>query len=245
MSALHVAADLIVGSMHGFVCKLAQHVFTLPGCRAGHLRTTPDPEIKVMSDYAVVIRMLFFALSLMAFGAARAQVPEDTSEQGAWGTWGKAAYCPDGQYVWGFRLKSEPYQGSGDDSALNAVRLICKSGASGAVTYIQSDNEGAWGDWGNDHICRSGAVDGFAIQVESYQGRNKDINSKDDTAAGNIMMFCGSEVLVGDPPAAWGDWSRMYYCTGGKVRGFRTKVEPDQGNGDDTALNAMQVYCGL
>lgn len=198
-----------------------------------------------MSDYAVM-RMLVFVLSLTTFEAALAQVPEDTSEQGAWGDWGKVASCPSGQYVWGFRLKSEPYQGSGDDSALNAIRLICKSGSTGTATYIQS-SEGPWGDWGNDHVCRNEPVTGFAIQVEAHQGRDgdKETNSKDDTAAGNIMMFCGSETIVGDPPAAWGDWSRFYYCSSGKVTGFRTKVEPDQGKGDDTALNAMQVYCGL
>ncbi|ROO33107.1 hypothetical protein BIV08_07510 [Pseudomonas sp. AF76] len=31
----------------------------------------------------------------------------------------------------------------------------------------------------------------------------------------------------------------------GSMWGLRLKSEPDQGSGDDTALNAMQVYCGL
>ncbi|WP_460088303.1 hypothetical protein [Pseudomonas sp. H1_B04] len=200
-----------------------------------------------MSAYAARY-MLFFTLSLMACGAARGQVPSDTSEQGAWGNWGAAAYCPQGQYVWGFRLKSEPYQGNGDDSALNAVQLICKSGVNGAATYIQS-LEGKWGSWGRDHVCRETPAIAFAIQVERFQGRDKEKGSKDDTAAGNIKMNCGSEILVGDPPVAWGDWTGFYSCLDGtgykKIRGFRTKVAPDQGSGDDTAMNAMQVYCGL
>ncbi|AXP04684.1 MULTISPECIES: hypothetical protein [Pseudomonas] len=196
----------------------------------------------------VILHALVFALLLTVVEAAQAQVPSDTSEQGQWGIWGAAASCPAGQYVWGFRLKSEPYQGNGDDTALNAIQLICKSGATGQATYIQS-LEGKWGSWGKDHVCREHPVIGFAIQVERFQGRDKEKGSKDDTAAGNIKMNCGSQILVGDPPNAWGEWTGFYSCLDGtgakKVKGFRTRVEPDQGSGDDTALNAMQVYCGF
>lgn len=202
-----------------------------------------------MSDYAA-LRMLVFTLSLLAYEGAQGQetgrVPPDTSEQGQWGSWGPMAYCPQRQHVWGFRLKSEPYQGNGDDTALNAIQLICKSSATGAPTYIQS-SEGEWGSWGKDYVCREHPVIAFAIQVERFQGRDKEKGSKDDTAAGNIKINCGSQILVGDPPAAWGEWTGFYRCAdgigGGKVNGFRTRVEPDQGNGDDTALNAMQVSC--
>ncbi len=126
---------------------------------------------------------------------------------------------------------------------MNAVQLICKSGVNGAATYIQS-LEGKWGSWGRDHVCRETPAIAFAIQVERFQGRDKEKGSKDDTAAGNIKMNCGSEILVGDPPVAWGDWTGFYSCLDGtgykKIRGFRTQVEPDQGSGDDTAMNAMQ-----
>lgn len=124
-----------------------------------------------MSGHAV-LRTLVFALSLGSLVSTWAQVPSDTSEQGAWGEWGPPAYCPAGQYVWGFRVKGEPYQGNGDDTALNAVQLICKSGASGAPTYIRS-LEGKWGSWGSDHVCRETPVIGFSIQVERFQGKDK------------------------------------------------------------------------
>ncbi|WP_092147718.1 hypothetical protein [Pseudomonas sp. NFACC44-2] len=77
-----------------------------------------------MSDH-VVLHALVCALSWVLVEAAQAQVPSDTSEQGLWGDWGAAAYCPQEQYVWGFRLKSEPDQGSGDDTALNAMQVYC------------------------------------------------------------------------------------------------------------------------
>lgn len=197
-----------------------------------------------MTNYAARC-MLILMVSLMACEATLGRTPEDTSEQGAWGDWGPDAYCPPGEFVWGFRLKSEPYQGSGDDTALNAVELICKNGVNETSTYIRS-SEGDWGIWSNDHLCRGTPAMGFRIQVEPFQGKNKDTNSKDDTAAGNIQLVCNNPPLTGDPPAAWGEWTRAYVCEiNAWMRGFRTKVERPQGSGDDTALNAMQVHCGF
>jgi hypothetical protein len=46
-----------------------------------------------------------------------------------WGDWGKVEYCPEGERVIGFSLKTEREQGRGDDTALNAIALICTSGS--------------------------------------------------------------------------------------------------------------------
>ena len=58
---------------------------------------------------------------------------------------------------------------------------------------------------------------------------------------------------VGPPPgsqinfsnsAPWGNWSDPLYCPEGQyVYGLRQKVEPQQGKGDDTAMNAVAFYC--
>ena len=58
---------------------------------------------------------------------------------------------------------------------------------------------------------------------------------------------------VGPPPgtqinfsnsAPWGSWSDPVYCPEGQyVYGLRQKVEPQQGKGDDTAMNAVAFYC--
>jgi hypothetical protein len=45
-----------------------------------------------------------------------------------WGEWGKVEYCPEGEKATGFSLKTEREQGRGDDTALNAIALICTSG---------------------------------------------------------------------------------------------------------------------
>ncbi|HUT79128.1 MAG TPA: hypothetical protein VM285_15625 [Polyangia bacterium] len=44
---------------------------------------------------------------------------------GSWGNWGGIQYCPEDTYVCGIRVRIEPDQGGGDDSAMNGVRLTC------------------------------------------------------------------------------------------------------------------------
>jgi hypothetical protein len=42
----------------------------------------------------------------------------------------------------------------------------------------------------------------------------------------------------------WGGWSTAIYCPAGSyVRGYSMRVEENQGRGDDTALNAVALYC--
>jgi hypothetical protein len=42
----------------------------------------------------------------------------------------------------------------------------------------------------------------------------------------------------------WGGWSERVYCPQGSyVGGYRMRVEPSRGSKDDTALNAVDLYC--
>lgn len=42
----------------------------------------------------------------------------------------------------------------------------------------------------------------------------------------------------------WGDWGKVEYCPNdGKAMGFTLLTERSQGNGDDTALNAIALKC--
>ncbi len=48
------------------------------------------------------------------------------SHEGEWGMWQAKKTCPTGHYVCGYQSKFEESQGaSGDDTALNAIRLFC------------------------------------------------------------------------------------------------------------------------
>ena len=42
-----------------------------------------------------------------------------------WGQWTTWSSCPSNQFAIGMQLKVEGDQGSGDDTALNGIRLLC------------------------------------------------------------------------------------------------------------------------
>jgi hypothetical protein len=46
-------------------------------------------------------------------------------EEGLWGNWKENIRCPVGTYVCGLETRFEPNRGSGDDTALNGIRMIC------------------------------------------------------------------------------------------------------------------------
>ncbi|XP_052443390.1 vitelline membrane outer layer protein 1 homolog isoform X2 [Carassius gibelio] len=128
-------------------------------------------------------------------------------------------------------------------------------------------NGGGWGFWGEVDMCPDGTyAAGFSLKVEAPVGQ------ADDTALNGIRLYCvGSGNLTDSYPSYckvqsdvarfrcsngvsqlgngtdwgdwgdWGDWSDT--CEGTGICGLRTLVELPQGNGDDTALNDVIMYC--
>lgn len=113
------------------------------------------------------------------------------SGEGQWGEWGENAICPNGSYLNGFRLKVEPPQGDGDDTATNGIIMICSDG-----TQLNNNHEGQWGEWSIDWsrspiaqapklICpHKKYICGFRQQIEPSIGEG------DDTAMNNVLFFC-------------------------------------------------------
>jgi Vitelline membrane outer layer protein I (VOMI) len=166
---------------------------------------------------------------------------------GAYGSWGECGgcptYCPAGSFAYSMRLKSEASQGSGDDTALNAISLGCYNKTTGAFTGWISDQVGPWGTWGAAMMCTGATVanpiTGGALRSEAVQG------SGDDTSANAASARCKDGTTI--KPAAktsWGTWSTTRVCPSGTaVCGLQTRVESSQGSGDDTALNGYQLMC--
>jgi len=44
---------------------------------------------------------------------------------GPWGTWNEVKHCPTNHYVCGLQQKVEPSKSNNDDTAMNAVRMVC------------------------------------------------------------------------------------------------------------------------
>ena len=155
------------------------------------------------------------------------------------GDWGDVESCPTGEYVIGYRLRSEGPQGAGpganDDTALNAIELICSGGST--ITSAAGD----WGTYGASVSCPSGAVDGFKVRIDR-------VNDNDMTGAVDIDLFCQDDTKISAPGNNdWGEWTADLRCpTGQAATGLQTRVQAPQGGADaedDTALNGMRLKC--
>ncbi|XP_042316935.1 vitelline membrane outer layer protein 1-like [Sceloporus undulatus] len=151
---------------------------------------------------------------------------------GKWGDWGKEDFCTDG-YARSFAIKAQKKQGAKDDTGLNAIRLICENGQE-----IQS-TVGQKGTWSRVYKCPEGNLMSFTLNVEPSRGK-----MGDDTAANNIQFSCTDGTILKGEAKEWGkygEWSKR--CPAGGICGIQTKVEPEKGAGDDTALNDVQFFC--
>jgi hypothetical protein len=67
---------------------------------------------------------------------------------GHWGNWKPWAYAPDGYYIVGLNVRSEPWQPDNDDTGMNGIEMICKK-------FFPPPNDmprvmvysGNWGGW--------------------------------------------------------------------------------------------------
>lgn len=74
-------------------------------------------------------------LDLFCESGQKLSAPTETS----FGDWVPHLRCPHGQAVIGLQVRVETKQGSGDDTALNGVRMICSSYTQG-LSEILPDN---------------------------------------------------------------------------------------------------------
>ncbi|EOD14552.1 hypothetical protein EMIHUDRAFT_46343, partial [Emiliania huxleyi CCMP1516] len=103
----------------------------------------------------------------------------------------------------------------------------------------------SWGDWQAWASCPDGE---FAVAMQQRVEGNQ--GSGDDTGLNAVRMRCSSNCATyGNGYANKGLTANDACCAcggGGPVAfdGFAIKNEPNQGGGDDTGANAVQMYCG-
>ncbi|RVE60970.1 hypothetical protein OJAV_G00165920 [Oryzias javanicus] len=141
-----------------------------------------------------------------------------------WGDWGIKEMCPTGFYASGFSIRVERSQGSGDDTALNGIRLLCVDPQNHRDKFTIQSTVGRWGEWTDMKRCETGYLASYMLRVEPPQGGG------DDTSVNNIKFLCSGHgaQLEGDGMewGEWGTWSNK--CPKGAICGLQTRVEAPQ-----------------
>jgi len=113
---------------------------------------------------------------------------------GPFGKWYDMVLCPNIDKGWrltGVSTRFEEYQGSGDDTALNGIKMMCETKPDGSLVLggLKMVEEGDWGTWGPLKGCPYSHpfVCGFKARIEPDQGTNED-----DTGMNGLVMRCCS-----------------------------------------------------
>jgi pimeloyl-ACP methyl ester carboxylesterase len=158
--------------------------------------------------------------------------------EGIWGGWSATRFCPAGTYAVGYDMRVEGGQGSGDDTALNAVRLHCAGPNATYPSVVAHD--GWYGSWYPSAMCSGTSyLSGAALRLEGSQG------SGDDTGANDVRFRCSNGTDIQAPGGmGYGSWGATNSCPAGTaVCGVQVRTEGLQGDGDDTAMNGMRLAC--
>lgn len=164
---------------------------------------------------------------------------------GSWGAW-PACYdwCPNNSLVYNVALRSEGSLGAGgDDTAMNGISLGCYDKNTGAYTGNITSVVGSFGSWLATSTVTpyvvGNPVIGGKMKIEAPQGGG------DDTAANAVSLkSLNSSFVTPNASTAFGAWGAEANCPANQaICGVMTRVEGNQGNGDDTSLNGVRFAC--
>lgn len=193
--------------------------------------------VRYGGDQQLAGKVSYMKVSLDSF-TGQDVVPTSAEADGSFGSWGAKAQCPVGRFAWGFSLKIEKNQGSGDNTGLNSVRMFCSEDAQS--NPIESAG-GSWGGWSATYKCApsNGPLKGFAMRTLWPRDHS------DEVVATDLIGICQDGTRIGGAmPEDWGVWSSDFICPADLyAAGFITRLEGYQAEGDDTALNGMRMYC--
>lgn len=166
-------------------------------------------------------------------------------EIGYWGEWLKKYEAPTGYLGCGMAVRDEGGQGLGDDTALNAVKIIYCSITNWSDQREVELNPGIWGSWKSNVMCdQDFYITGAQVKLETARG------SGDDTVMNGLRIRCKNIKLdtanrtKNLEYGGWGDWQSWVEYSSSYVCGGQVRFESDQGSGDDTALNGLRLkFC--
>ena len=166
------------------------------------------------------------------------------------GKWHGFCDVPALYYIKGVRIRIEGNRGSGDDTALNGLQLMCAQWGDWAPSpeklYRASVHDGFWGDWQSDRLLPDGCyLIGMKLRIEAPQGDG------DDTGLNGIELIyrhqqgAGVAKMVAEN-GYWGDWGEEHSAPGGYyVSGVAAKMEDRVSGGDDTAMDGIKLRYSL
>ena len=111
--------------------------------------------------------------------------------KGYWGEWTQYQNCPEGTYITGAMLKSEPHLLNLllDDSAANNLKVKCSDGTEkhDPLHGWKGGHKGSWGSWGS---CSDtgGYICGLQVKMEE-----KHWYETDETALNRVRFSCCGE----------------------------------------------------
>ncbi|XP_045182508.2 vitelline membrane outer layer protein 1-like [Mercenaria mercenaria] len=165
-----------------------------------------------------------------------------------WGTWGRPQFCAQGSFAIGYEMKIQRMQLEGDDTALNAVKLVCQSLEGHHFGGTATSTVGLFGNWGGEITCK----DGFFLKMFALQAAVHQQNG-DDTAANYVKFKCQdfaskeTSYELAKPPGhgfwgTMGSWSKSCPANSA-ICGIRTKVDDDHHGNDKISLTDVEFYC--
>ncbi|CAF3369972.1 unnamed protein product [Rotaria sp. Silwood2] len=200
-----------------------------------------------MKHFTIVLcGFMFLAGSFQRFVSGQRPTTERIApDKGNWGREREWRYCSANKWAIGFRLKVEADVARADDTAMNAMELVCADTKKEGSEFIK-EIEGHWGNWGSYTYCPEigDFLSSVRFKIEPPQGAG--IGAQDDTAANDVEFICSksSSTIKSTNGEKWGDWKRFVSCPyGSAICGFSLIWEDNQAGLDDTAANGALFDC--
>lgn len=109
-------------------------------------------------------------------------------DEGPWGEWLDARNGPNGYFACGIQLRHQDYQGSGDDTAINAIRIIYCQYNNWEMKLKDNLNEGTIGEWKEALMCPEDQYI-YSVQVKNAAPRGYGVTEPYDDISINQLKF--------------------------------------------------------